>query len=852
MSFPTSPTNGQTATINGITYTYSSTDNTWKRTLQPVGNLTVTGNVVANVVYTEYGIRWNGNGAVYGGGVGDLSTYTGNIAAGNIFVSTLISASSGNLEFDPNMMYLSGPAFSLSNNNTTVTALSTMPGEPSLLGTLAIQDNEKKVFTTYINSGPARVDFTGIGIARANINLSHYPGELNGESIGIYDDGVVYGENLYAGSLPLFGAGDTVDIAVDRVNDLLWVRVNGGDWNEDPGNDPATATGNALSLINFSNSDPIYPVYGPYYYSGSGDEISIVQTSPYSLPGGFTMLAGTPSSTYGNVSIGSGIVQAANLITANGVYWSNGAAYSGGGSPSTYGNANVKTYLESLSNISIGLNTGIYNNNGENIVRIGYAAGQNQQKDYAVAIGYQSGILSQGIESVALGREAGYNTQGNNSTALGTSAGRFDQGQQSVAVGYEAATQGQGNISVAVGYRAGYQYQGNSAIAVGQYAGYQYQGNSAIAVGQYAGYQYQGIDSIAVGQNAGYLSQGTKAVGIGYGAGYNHQGINSIAIGQNTGSNYQGNSSISIGDEASNQYQGNLSISIGKRAGDQYQGNLSIAIGAYAANITQGIESIAIGNQAAPINQGTYAVAIGSRAAGNVSAAGQGAGATAIGQDAGYTDQGVEAVAIGIQAGWGNQGVQAVAVGPYAGYTGQQSHAVAIGYDVGGENQGTRAIAIGSGAGTYEQGAYSIALGDISGHGNPGGPGQGTQSVAIGRGAGQTQGNNAVAIGTYAGSTVQDDYSVAIGYLAGATNTAANSIILSTQELNSTTSGFFVDPVRNVTSGNVLVYDTNNKEVLRSNVNIVGQTGTPSNTTTPASWLQMQVAGVTYYMPLYQ
>jgi len=29
MAFPTSPTNGQTATINGIQYTYSSATNSW-------------------------------------------------------------------------------------------------------------------------------------------------------------------------------------------------------------------------------------------------------------------------------------------------------------------------------------------------------------------------------------------------------------------------------------------------------------------------------------------------------------------------------------------------------------------------------------------------------------------------------------------------------------------------------------------------------------------------------------------------------------------------------------------------------------------------------------------------------
>lgn len=36
MAFPTSPTNGQTATVNGITYSYSSTTNSWARVPQSI------------------------------------------------------------------------------------------------------------------------------------------------------------------------------------------------------------------------------------------------------------------------------------------------------------------------------------------------------------------------------------------------------------------------------------------------------------------------------------------------------------------------------------------------------------------------------------------------------------------------------------------------------------------------------------------------------------------------------------------------------------------------------------------------------------------------------------------------
>lgn len=49
MSFPTSPINGQQATVNGITYVYISAKNAWNRT---TGSFSVIGDItLANVSY---------------------------------------------------------------------------------------------------------------------------------------------------------------------------------------------------------------------------------------------------------------------------------------------------------------------------------------------------------------------------------------------------------------------------------------------------------------------------------------------------------------------------------------------------------------------------------------------------------------------------------------------------------------------------------------------------------------------------------------------------------------------------------------------------------------------------------
>jgi hypothetical protein len=54
MSFPTSPTNGQQATVNGIVYNYNSTKGAWIKNVTTAGTLT-TGNLVitSNIASTS-------------------------------------------------------------------------------------------------------------------------------------------------------------------------------------------------------------------------------------------------------------------------------------------------------------------------------------------------------------------------------------------------------------------------------------------------------------------------------------------------------------------------------------------------------------------------------------------------------------------------------------------------------------------------------------------------------------------------------------------------------------------------------------------------------------------------------
>ena len=71
MAFPSSPANGQTATVNSITYVYNSSKNTWKR--QTLIDLSLSGNVTASYFL--------GNGSLLTGIVAGSSYANANVAA---------------------------------------------------------------------------------------------------------------------------------------------------------------------------------------------------------------------------------------------------------------------------------------------------------------------------------------------------------------------------------------------------------------------------------------------------------------------------------------------------------------------------------------------------------------------------------------------------------------------------------------------------------------------------------------------------------------------------------------------------------------------------------------------------
>ena len=103
-SFPSTPSNGDLVTLNGITYSYNSTKTAWVRQSLSIADLTLSGTLISNRLETATGLYWSGNGIAYsdtvaGGNTGDLqfnssgdlfgANITFNSVNGNLVISSV-------------------------------------------------------------------------------------------------------------------------------------------------------------------------------------------------------------------------------------------------------------------------------------------------------------------------------------------------------------------------------------------------------------------------------------------------------------------------------------------------------------------------------------------------------------------------------------------------------------------------------------------------------------------------------------------------------------------------------------------------------------------------------------------
>jgi len=190
-----------------------------------------------------------------------------------------------------NRVYLSptykGTDINLYNNNQTAAQI--FGYQQSVLGVNPIGATDKVMFSVLCTLAEPGVvadsHFVGVGYTGMNYSGNPYGGfpgnDLQSMGYGSAGD-IWYNGGVYEGGLQTWGNNDIIDIVVDNNTNGLWVRVNGGNWNNNPSANPATGS-NKIETI----GGPFYPVLCPGY-----EGTMIIQNYPkYGIPSGYNFLA---------------------------------------------------------------------------------------------------------------------------------------------------------------------------------------------------------------------------------------------------------------------------------------------------------------------------------------------------------------------------------------------------------------------------------------------------------------------------------------------------------------------------------------------------------------------------------
>ena len=198
---------------------------------------------------------------------------------------------------------------SLSNNNQTATQIFSY--QQSVLGQTLISGSDKVMFSVKFTSTNPNVGvggrFIGVGLTAMDYSgnpFGGYPGGDDTLSIGLSDFGQLYfgtgieitaPQQLSGTSLPTWTNDDVIDVAIDYDLSQLWIRVNGGLWNNYSGSNPASSSvGVDISSFTVTNSSApgYYPVLCPYIYG----KMEILNIPKYGYPSGYNFLGKTTAS----------------------------------------------------------------------------------------------------------------------------------------------------------------------------------------------------------------------------------------------------------------------------------------------------------------------------------------------------------------------------------------------------------------------------------------------------------------------------------------------------------------------------------------------------------------------------
>lgn len=174
-------------------------------------------------------------------------------------------------------------SITLSNGNLTATG--TLATDRSVLSTLSHVTTGKYYFEILINAASGG-GLEVIGLGNASTALGNFLG-FTVNSIGWLRDNRVISNNSLITNINTWTTGDTLSVAVDLTAQLIWFRVNAGNWNNNGSANPATGVG-GISISGMAA--------GPYFAAYTSGAINSQATANFggsafaqSVPSGFSM-----------------------------------------------------------------------------------------------------------------------------------------------------------------------------------------------------------------------------------------------------------------------------------------------------------------------------------------------------------------------------------------------------------------------------------------------------------------------------------------------------------------------------------------------------------------------------------
>ena len=179
----------------------------------------------------------------------------------------------------------------LSNNNQTATQIFSY--QQSVLGQTEISGPDKVMFSVkFTSTNPTvGVGSRAIGVGRPSMNYNGnpfggYPGN-DTESIGFSDNGMYYFNGATTSGYPTWTSGDIIDIAISH-GQYWWIRVNGGNWNNNPSANPKNLTGGAT----LNGVSEVRPALCPSIYG----KMEVLNIPQYGCPVDYNFLGHTTAS----------------------------------------------------------------------------------------------------------------------------------------------------------------------------------------------------------------------------------------------------------------------------------------------------------------------------------------------------------------------------------------------------------------------------------------------------------------------------------------------------------------------------------------------------------------------------